>query len=479
MSLRYSSSVAYQLALEDEQAPDVIYYNGDIINNETTTPSGLNPPIRFSETRDVPILNDASLYTFSIVRFTMNGNGKALPMFIPQIETNVARNNLLNVNRTIYANNVKAVLTFWDNTNTPQTRTIYATDALPVNERDFGVPVIYETETKDPDIAPVPSTQSIISGQQDISTYYYWISNYSWWLKLVNQSFIDAHTAIQNRFNVLWNTPVANGGWGRVGAAPTLGTQAPRLYYNPTTNLFSLYADSYGYGTAENGTTSIATSQGNILAANVGREAFDLYFNVNLAGLFANFKNTIERSVWATGNENYQRIWVNNYNYQNIATTPVVAPPGVGNPVPTPTAQKSFWVMVQDYESTSTLWSPIASLVFTSTFLPIVNEYAGAPIRLGTSNNTATSVPSAFAPIITDVSLANQSAADYRGFINYTPAAEYRITSFQKGKNEIRQIDIQVFWKNRLDGKLYPVGMYNLSSVGIKIMFRKRGNPAG
>jgi hypothetical protein len=479
MSLRYSSSVAYQLALEDEQAPDIIYYNGDIINNGTDTPAGQNPPIRFSETRDVPILSDASLYTFSIVRFTMNGNGKALPMFIPQIETSVARNTLLNVNRTVYANNVKAVLTFWDNTNTPQTRTIYATDVLPVNQRDFGIPVIYEAENLDPLQAQTPSPQSITSGTQDLTTQYYWVSNYSWWLKLVNQSFIDAHTAIQNRFNVLWNTPVANGGWGRVGAAPTLGTQAPRLYYNPTSNLFSLYADAYGYGTQENGTTSIATSQGNILAPLVGREAFDLYFNVNLAGLFANFKGTQERSVWGSGVEDYQRIWVNNYAFQNIATTPVIAPPPVGDPVPHPVAQKSYWVIIQDYESTSTLWSPIASLVFTSTFLPIVNEYAGAPIRLGTGNNTAITVPSAFQPIITDVALANQSASDYRGFINYTPPGEYRITSFQKGKNEIRQIDIQVFWKNRLDGKLYPVGMYNLSSVSLKIMFRKRGNPAG
>jgi len=33
-----------------------------------------------------------------------------------------------------------------------------------------------------------------------------------------------------------------------------------------------------------------------------------------------------------------------------------------------------------------------------------------------------------------------------------------------------------VWWKNRLDGKLYPVQMFNLSSVSIKIMFRKRGS---
>jgi hypothetical protein len=480
MALRYNGSLAYQLALEDEQAPDIIYYNGNIVNNGTDTPAGQNPPIRFSETRDVPILSDASLYTFSIVRFTMNGNGKALPMFIPQIETSVAKNTLLNINRTVYAGNVKAVLTFLDNTATPQTRTIYATDVLPVNQRDLGIPVIYTPENLDPLVARPPTTQSIIDGQQDLTTQYYWVSNYSWWLKMVNQMFSDAHLAIQNRFNALWNTPVANGGWGQAGAAPTLGTTHPRLFYNPNSNLFSLYADSYGYGTAENGTTPIGTSQNNILAPGVGREFFEVYFNINLWGLFSNFKHNVERSVWATGAEEYYRIWVNNYLFQNITTTPIVpAPVPPNQPTPSPVNQKAYWVMIQDYESSSTLWSPIASLVFTSTFLPIVNEYAGAPIRLGTGNNTAITVPSAFQPIITDVALANQSANDYRGFINYTPQGEYRITSFQKGKNEIRQLDIQVFWKNRLNGRLYPVGMYNLSSVEIKIMFRKRGNPAG
>jgi hypothetical protein len=197
-----------------------------------------------------------------------------------------------------------------------------------------------------------------------------------------------------------------------------------------------------------------------------------------MMGLFNNFKNTYARQSWGTGYQNYNQIFIGNYLYQNILTTPIIPAPAVGNIIPSPAASKSYWVMAQDYESTSTLWSPIASIVFTSGFLPIVNESTGAPIRFGSFNvgtNSAT-VPSAFQPIITDVALVNQSASDYRGFINYTPTAEYRITSFQRGKNEIRQIDIQVWWKNRLDGKLYPLQMFNLSSVSIKIMFRKKGS---
>jgi hypothetical protein len=36
-------------------------------------------------------------------------------------------------------------------------------------------------------------------------------------------------------------------------------------------------------------------------------------------------------------------------------------------------------------------------------------------------------------------------------------------------------VDVAVWWKNRLDGQLYPLQMFNLSSVSMKLMFRKKG----
>jgi hypothetical protein len=133
--------------------------------------------------------------------------------------------------------------------------------------------------------------------------------------------------------------------------------------------------------------------------------------------------------------------------------------------------------MTQNYVSTSTLWSPIDSIVFTSTLLPLQNEQTAPPNTLGTrntGNSTATS-QSAFSPIITDVSLdLGSDPSAYRKMIYYAPSAEYRMADFQNSKQDIRNIDIQVFWKNRLDNQLYPVSMFNLSSVSFKLMFRKK-----
>jgi hypothetical protein len=90
--------------------------------------------------------------------------------------------------------------------------------------------------------------------------------------------------------------------------------------------------------------------------------------------------------------------------------------------------------------------------------------------------DSAPTTLSAFDPIITDIALdtAAGGADLWRQFIYYTPIAEYRMTDMSPSKQELRNIDIQVFWKNRLDSQLYPVYMYNLSSVSIKIMFRKK-----
>ena len=146
--------------------------------------------------------------------------------------------------------------------------------------------------------------------------------------------------------------------------------------------------------------------------------------------------------------------------------------------LPLPLPYGGDWiVMTQNYLSTSTLWSPIDSIVFTSSLLPVQNEASAPPNVLGSKNigfSAATS-QSAFTPTITDVALdLSNDPSGYRKMIYYAPTSEYRMSDFQNSRFDIRNIDIQVFWRNRLDNQLYPVSMFNLSSVSIKLMFRKK-----
>jgi hypothetical protein len=140
--------------------------------------------------------------------------------------------------------------------------------------------------------------------------------------------------------------------------------------------------------------------------------------------------------------------------------------------------QKIYWSISQDFNCVDTLWTPIASLVFTSQLIPVTKEAQSDPITFGSSDlgNTSAVAQSAFQPIITDLELdiTNRGPDAYRGFIKYEPTAEYRLADIA-GSGELRNIDIQLWWRNRLNGNLYPVNMYNLSSVSLKLLFRKKG----
>lgn len=433
------SHLGYNLftsAVDGDADADNIYYSATIINNK----SGLagtytkDPPVRFQETRDTPLVRDCSKYNFSIIRFTLNGPNLDLPLFIPVIRTGAA-NPGNDVDLTIYSITITLAVN-----NTTGANPVVAT-------LQYTSPVIWVTQTQDTQLAPVPPASTCQTGQ-DLSTRYYWCYDYTHWLDCVNTAFASAFTAVgglQAQFQAAWTAA------GNAGVAPTLGTTAPQMTWNPSNYLFSLYADRYGFGGADR------TSAGSTADENA-----TLYFNSNMMGMFAGFDNTFVN----LSSERTNLVKIYQVLYQNIVS--VASPPAP--------AAKSYWLMTQNYNSTTTLWSPVDSIVFVSNLLPLVFENVAEPIRFGEGNDNALQTDSGnFAPIITDIALTNQNGHDYRQFILYAPVAEYRMSSFQRGKAAINSIDIQVFWKNRLDGNLYPVNLYNGSSVSLKALFRRRG----
>ena len=419
-------SVSFEGGRDEFGDPDIVYYNGSIINNKTEIDTGADPIVRFIETRDIPLVKDCSKYQFSIVRFTMNGPGKDLPLFIPLIRTG-ADNPSNNVNLTIYSCSLDLAVDY----------TVSATHYT--NSFTTTQPVIWIPEYQDLSVAPPPPASTCQTGQ-DISTRYYWSTTYTHLMTLVNTALAECVIDLQGQFNAWW---VAS---SIPGSPPTLGTKPPQLTYNPTSNLFSLYAPTYSFGGPNR--TSAGTA---------ADESATLYFGENLYGLIGNFKS-FYRNL-----SNRRTVQINVEDILNGANTVTYG-------------GEDYFLVQQDYESTSTLWSPIESIVFCSGLLPVVNEATSDPIRFGNGNDTVLQTTiSAFQPIITDVAVFQTSASGYRGFVEYSPVAEYRMASMSRSKTAINSIDIQVYWKNRLSGELVPVQMYNGSSVSLKIMLRKVG----
>jgi hypothetical protein len=350
-------------------------------------------------------------------------------------------------------------------------------------------------------VAPPPQSGCIF--QQDLNSRYWWAADYNWVITRMNYTLQGAW--LQTYLNFVTAAAAANvvNPYSTYQAWLNGVGIAPQLTWDGCKQCMSLYADSSCWGQRLLPFVNLDISN-NPTATPYCRA----FMNTNMYGLLSGFPSiywnttTIPGPVavyYIPGTDGgypdltgiqggaYEFFFQNEF-YSNVAdyrVSPYGGTPPLGF-VPTTAIsgelinyQKVYWVIGQDFNMVDTLWSPIQSLVFTSQLMPIVKEFASDPVVLGFGNlgNSAPVAPSAFQPIITDIDLdlagKYGGAAQYRGFITFHPTAEYRMADVA-GNQPIRSVDVQLWWKNRLDGQLYPVNMFNLSSVSIKMLFRKK-----
>ena len=180
------------------QDPHHVYLDLDVINNDYTA-NATRPYLRFEEIRNTPFLDgDSAEYFCSIVRFTIQ-TGNTLPVFIPSIVTGQNNPNL-----TIY----KVTLNY---------------DGTSVTRN-----VIY---TPEDNTAPVPAPPLI---QQDISSKYYYVYNYSKFIEMVNATLRTAFIALRLAVTLaVFDLP-----------KPTL---PPYLEFDHITNRVILHAEQIRY----------------------------------------------------------------------------------------------------------------------------------------------------------------------------------------------------------------------------------------
>jgi hypothetical protein len=461
---------------------DLVYYTADIINSNSTNVA-IDPNVTFQESRNIPIIKNSRDYEFSIIRFQVNGSGKNLPIFIPNIALGV--DNFYNINQVVRSpinNNyyicIKTVTggtidpsldtTNWkfyaDSTSTFVLLNVVLINgtviqyvgnwvsgsayvsmnrnsAINVTTYDIAMSygtniyvhqvVTYEPENKTYGVQNNPLPNAPITSQ-DVSTEYYYVYTYDHWVNLINKTIL----AIFN------NIKAARGG--------VLDGYPPFMTYEASSGLFSIYFDTELFGEGK---------------------PMRFFSNNNFYGLFSSFDtifNPLPQS-FGTYTNNYTP---NEFIIKNKLNTNIWKPNAF---VGFPTLAESYYKITQNYITTSSLWNPISSIVCTSGLLPVLTETISAPVKYGASNNDSTTVSNNFIPTIADFAIDIKSADAYSNFIFYEPNGEFRMASMLGGSNgEITNIDIQVFWKNRLDNKLYPLRMFNYSNVSMKMLFRKK-----
>lgn len=369
---------------ETQSGPDIIYLNMGLINanQNLDTLSDLPKIAQFTETRSSTIIEDASKWDYSIVRFNLEGCGALLPLWVPQIETGQTNPYL-----TVYKVQIGSTTTPPPGNINPPTAAIF--------------------ETCFPSLPPPRSPVAA----QDLTNVQYFAKSYTQFCHMINNA-LDTNTT---------------------GVATTV---PPKLSYDVATKTFKW-----------------------ILPAEYVDHNPTHWLSVNapLAALLSGFDWRYD-IAGPTGNPQIQpRFYTLNIEEQDF---------------PDPAL---LYTVQQDFPSTNNgLWAPIDGFSFVTNFIPVNPEQGTSPTQIGTSNlgvqGSQTSY--AFANVLTDYNVTG-FPEDALSSTEYVPSAEYRMANLA-GHSSIQAVDVQVFWRYRLTGEVLNLYLPNNSSVGLKVMFRRK-----
>lgn len=177
-----------------------------------------------------------------------------------------------------------------------------------------------------------------------------------------------------------------------------------------------------------------------------------VYFNDSLFTLFSSFLSRTKT--------------INGYYFHEIYSPPV--PTAIISTV----GGKTYYNVIQEY-TTAPLWTPIDSIVFTTSMIPINPELVAAPVVYNTNQIFSVTGENAnLTNVLTDFIVPLTTGGEYKPSINYTPTGEYRLVSMF-GESPVNSIQVNVFYKNRF-GTLVPLTLGFGCSASIKILFRRK-----
>jgi hypothetical protein len=219
------------------------------------------------------------------------------------------------------------------------------------------------------------------------------------------------------------------------------------MEFDSTSNRFILNADLF-----YNSSVNTRGDQRNWVA---------IYFNTRLYELLSTFPAYFEGNA---GDLNY-RIDVKQ-NPGNTNVVPRFDANGTDLRIPV--------IQIPQETSTFALFNPIASIVFSTSLIPIIPTNTSPPMIYGDNSTNLISGGnnSNLTNIITDFEIPVSDLNQYRPSIEYVPSTEYRLIDMNKLIN-LNQVDIAVFWKTHY-GNYIPFRLQPGCAAHLKILFRSK-----
>lgn len=430
--------------------PYNLYYDINVVSDYNPTLVGTTAPaLTFNEIRQNPIIQYPEDYLLSVVRFSLET--PTLPIFIPQVLLGQT-----DPNKLIYA---------WGMSVTDYSVVPPVTDYLAAQQNWIYIP--------DDLSVPVPSGPLQF---QDLTSSYYYVNEFSLVLQYANNALKAAFDNFNLQLVAAGKAPLGSRGGTPIGVYQNY---CPQMFYDPAGELFSLsfplcppaFASSappFAYDTYDQNLANTAGFTGRVIK---------LYMNTPLTNLLNSFPTIFQGNTQfnlTTGTEDM--IVVYNNQYQNTTggsrpTYPLV-------PVNPATVSAIPQIIVPQEHSTTVLFSPISSIVFSTSLLPVQNTLLSKPAifnfydGITSSNLRSSGNNNVTAPILTDFELQGATGTTSQTKITYTPTAEYRMIDL-RGTTPVNAIEVSVFWKDKFSG-LHRFELAAGCAATIKLLFRRK-----
>jgi len=138
------------------------------------------------------------------------------------------------------------------------------------------------------------------------------------------------------------------------------------------------------------------------------------------------------------------------------------------------TAASVYYIReTQDYISTGSLWSPIASFVLGTSQIPVRKEVMANPVSLGGSSLGGTTSGGASQKVLLEVPIDGVTADIWRGNVLYKPLTPI-FSAMDSTQDGLQVIDINLGWRNRLTNQVIPCLLYNSGSVTYRLRFVRK-----
>ena len=304
----------------------------------------------------------------------------------------------------------------------------------------MGLTSLFWVPVDDTIAPPIPPSQTINGYQVD--SQYYWCYDYDHVLKIVNTALAEVMDKL--KADALLNPAIYPPDF-------VIDVPPPFMSWNESSNTATLYSRADLFNTANQPTAL--------------NPLIEIHFNPTLYSMFNSLP--IKKSFLVDSGTGYvlgppdyppyYQIMVDNFNGAKAIQ-------GLFG------QQTERFIETPQQYSTISEWTPVSSLVFTSSTLPVVITNLSNPQLYQNNNLIQLERPgNNFANIITDLITDEQS---YRGSLLYVPSAEYRWISLTTSQ-PINQVDIQVYWKSKI-GKLIPFTLPSGGSCSLKVLFMKK-----